>query len=136
MTKTHAYFTISTEDLYNVEKYPFIFIAQYKRARQLLIVPHSTLNRLADKIGNPKNITFVNMTARCGSTLLCQVMHCVPGVRAISEPYGLVHLHGLYARKQIEFDQYRILLKSYIRLLCKLGPNEEFRNIFVKGISI
>ena len=49
-----------------------------------------------------------------------QVMHCVPGVRAISEPYGPVHLHGLYVRKQIKIDQYRLLLKSYIRLLCKL----------------
>ena len=63
-------------------------------------------------------------------------MHCVPGVRAISEPYGLVHLHGLYARKQIGFDQYRILLKSYIRLLCKLGPNEVITIVIIINFHI
>ena len=58
---------------------------------------------------------------KLNNLLRAQVMHCVPGVRAISEPYGLVHVHGLYVRKQITMDLYRLLLKSYIRLLCKLG---------------
>ena len=60
-------------------------------------------------------------------------MYCVPGVRAISEPYGLVHLHGLYVRKQIKMDQYRLLLKSYIRLLCKLERNDVSINLVISG---
>ena len=58
-------------------------------------------------------------------------MHCVPGVRAISEPYGPVHLHGLYVRKQIKIDQYRLLLKSYIRLLCKLERSNVSINMVI-----
>ena len=58
-------------------------------------------------------------------------MHCVPGVRAISEPYGPVHLHGLYVRKQIKIDQYRLLLKSYIRLLCKVERSNVSINMVI-----
>ncbi len=49
----------------------------------------------------------------------CQVMHRVPGVRSISEAYGMLHLHYLYIQRIIGIDGYKKLLKSYFRILCK-----------------
>ena len=43
----------------------------------------------------------------------------VPGVKAISEPYSFVYLHGLYMRKLITMSYYRQLLKSLVRIQFK-----------------
>lgn len=42
--------------------------------------------RLAEEVGDPAlPVVMVNMTTRCGSTLLVQMMNRVPGTRAMSE---------------------------------------------------
>jgi hypothetical protein len=83
-------------------------------------MPHATLHRLAAEMGpDDRNLTFVNMTARCGSTLLCQIMSRVPGVQVMSEPYGFVHLHGYFVQGRMSMEEYTRLLKSYVRVLCK-----------------
>ena len=47
--------------------------------------------RLAEEVGDPAlPVAMVNMTTRCGSTLLVQMMNRVPGTRAMSEG-GTVH---------------------------------------------
>ena len=43
----------------------------------------------------------------------------VPGVKAISEPYSFVYLHGLYMRKHITMGEYRQLLKTMVRIQFK-----------------
>ena len=61
-------------DIYDTSKGPFLWIKQYLAAKKLVVIPHSTLHRLAVEVGHPTDIklTIINMTCRCGSTLLCQ----------------------------------------------------------------
>jgi hypothetical protein len=66
-----------------------------------------------------KTLTFVNKTARCGSTLLCQIMSRVPGVRVMSEPCGFLHLHGHFVLGSISMAKYARLLRRYVTMLCK-----------------
>jgi len=55
---------------------PFIRWAQQDFCQRLIIVPLSTLHRLAEVIGDPKGkLIFLFNTTRCGSTLLTQVDH-------------------------------------------------------------
>ena len=65
---------------------------QFFAAKKLVIMPHSSLNRLASEVGDPvdRRLTLVNMTARCGSTLLGQMVSRVPRTRAISEPWEAI----------------------------------------------
>ncbi len=59
------------------------------------------------------------MTARCGSTLVGQMLSRVPEVRVISEPWVFMHIHGFYVQRLISLPQYQRLLKSALRLQCK-----------------
>jgi len=57
---------------------PFFRFAQLQYCRRLIVVALSTFHRLAELIGDPKDeLVFLFHTARCGSTLLSQVIHYV-----------------------------------------------------------
>ena len=101
-------------------------------------MPHRSFNRLASKVGDPtdRKLTLVNMTARCGSTLLAQMVSRVPGVRAMSEPWSLVHVHGHFICRQISMAEYRVLLRSLVRLLCKKEHKKEVDHIFIKTTTL
>ena len=52
-------------------------------------------------------VTFVNMTARCGSTLLGQMISRTPKAFVMSEPWAWMHLHGHYIGGDIPMAAYR-----------------------------
>jgi len=61
--------------LWHGEYAPFMYMAQMKYCRRLIVVPLSTFHRMAELIGDPKGeLIFLFNTARCGSTLLTQVL--------------------------------------------------------------
>lgn len=111
---------------------------QYFKCEKLVIMPHSSFHRLASEVGDPtdRKITFVNMTARCGSTLLSQMMSRVPKVRAMSEPWIFLHLHGHYRTNKITMDEYKRLIQSSVRLQCKKEHKKEVDQIFIKMTSM
>jgi len=50
-------------------------VTQMKFCRRLIVVPLTTFHRLAEQIGDPRGeLIFLFNTARCGSSLLTQVM--------------------------------------------------------------
>jgi len=52
----------------------FVAQAQMTYAKRLIVVPLTTLHRLAEQIGDPQGeLIFMFQTGRCGSTLLTQV---------------------------------------------------------------
>jgi len=54
---------------------PMIRWAHLKFCRRLIVVPLTTFHRLAELIGDPKGeLIFLFNTARCGSTLVSQVV--------------------------------------------------------------
>ena len=113
---------------------PFLFIAQFLEARKLVIMRHPSFNRLGAEIGDPKNIrmSFVNMTARCGSTLLSQMISRTPKSRTMSEPWCLVHIHGHFNQRLMSIAEYKRLLRNLVRLLCKPERNKDIEHIFIK----
>ena len=122
VTPTHAFFCVSAKtDVYATEKAPFTFLMQYLSAEQLVIMPLKSLVRLADEIGDPDvdTLALVNNTARSGSTLLCQMLARVPGVRVMSEPWALLHLHGHYNQGRLETSEYESLIQSVVRIQGK-----------------
>ena len=117
---------------------PFIFIIQLLKANQLVIMPHSSFNRLASELGDPENkkLTFVNMTARCGSTLLSQMISRTPKCHTMSEPWSFVHIHGHYNQGLISLAEYQRLLRSTVRLLCKPEKKRDVQHIFIKTTAL
>ena len=113
---------------------PFIFIIQFFSAKKLVILPHYSFNRLAAEVGDPSDcrLTFVNMTARCGSTLLSQMVSRTDKARTMSEPWSLVHAHGLFNTKKISMPEYKRLLRSIVRLQCKKEHGRHVDHIFIK----
>ena len=111
-----------------------MFIAQYDLAKKLVIMPHSSFNRLAAEIDDPEGnkVTFVNMTARCGSTLLGQIMSKIPRTRSMSEPWVFVHIHRYFRSGLFSMAEYRRLARSVVRLLCKRGVSQDIEHIFIK----
>ena len=88
VTPTYAVFCITPPEVnvINVSKHPFTVAAQATLAKQLIIVPTQSFHQLADKVGDPKvKVGLVLMTARCGSTLLTQMMHRVPKERCSAD---------------------------------------------------
>ena len=95
---------------------------------------HSSFNRLGAEIGDPQNtrMTFVNMTARCGSTLLSQMISRTPKSKVMSEPWCLVHSHGHFMQGLLSMAEYKRLLRNLVRLQCKAGQEQNVDHIFIK----
>ena len=117
---------------------PFVFIIQLLKATKLVIMPHTSFNRLASEVGDPtdKKLTFVNMTSRCGSTLLSQMIFRTPKTHTISEVWSFVHIHGHYNQGLISLAEYRRLLRSTVRLTCKPEKNRDVEHIFIKTTAL
>lgn len=120
--------------MYNPRTSPFVFMMQFLGAEQLVIVPNATLHRLASELGDPddRKVSMVNMTARCGSTLLCQIFANVPKLRAQSEPWSFVHVQGMYIRREIPHAEYLRLIRSCMRLQCKPEHREGNEYLMIK----
>ena len=87
-SKNQVWFSVSPNyDVYHIGKIPFAFLAQYLKSEKLLIVDHATLHRMAEQLNSPQgNCILMNNTARCGSTLICQLFNRVPNTLVQSEP--------------------------------------------------
>jgi len=67
--------SVTDMHLWRGEYSPFIRYAQMEFCRRLIVVPLSTFHRMSEVIGEPKGeLIFLGHTARCGSTLLTQVL--------------------------------------------------------------
>ncbi|CAM6054407.1 unnamed protein product [Sphagnum tenellum] len=137
ITPTHAFFCVTHDPTKNVNDIavgPFVALSQFIFAQQLIVVPHSTLHRLAEEVGDPtdRTVSIMDMTGRCGSTLICQMMAKVPQVRSLSEPWATVHAHGHYVNGRITLEQLRQLFRSCIRLQCKPEKQSQIDHIFIK----
>ncbi|KAF6033323.1 hypothetical protein EB796_008369 [Bugula neritina] len=139
VTDTEAIFSISdkNENVFNVRKWPFLFLAQLPTAKYLLIMPISSMIKLGEELGDPKaKVIWIYHTGRCGSTALSQVFNSLPDVVSISEPNCLFtldqHFKNKYysQKKQLwtTSEDYLTLYKNTVRLLLK--PTFKDANIF------
>ncbi len=110
-----------------------MFISQYIKAKKLVVMPIESFHRLAGEIGEPKMpVGVVNMTARCGSTLLAQMANRIPNTRSMSEPWATTNIDDLRGRGVISEQESKALLKSAFQVHCKVAPGEILYFILVK----
>ncbi len=120
-------------DVYDMNKYPFILYSQYDMAKKLIIMPLDDFFELGEKVGDPKvDVSLVQYTARCGSTLIAQMMAKIPNTRSMSDPMCLVRLEECYNFGYYSWDTYKKLLRAGIRLHCKVEPGSNIERIFIK----
>ncbi len=120
-------------NVYDTITYPWVFFAHYYIVKKLIIMPLNMFNQLADELGDPNvDVSLVHMTARCGSTLISQMMNRVPNTRSMSEPWALARLSERYNRGCYSWDAYTKLVQSFMRLQCKVEPGSNIRRIVIK----
>ncbi len=120
-------------NVYDTLMFPWVFFAHFHIAKQLIIIPLDSFNRLADELGDPKvDVSLVHMTARCGSTLISQMMNRVPNTRSMSEPWAMARLAERYNRGCYTWDAYRKLVQSFMRLHCKVEAGSDVKRIVIK----
>ncbi len=137
--KDYALFCVTDPDvnIYDTTKFPFLLMGQYLAAKQLVILPTKSFHQLAHELGDPKvPVTMITMTARCGSTLISQLFNLVPGTRSMSEPWAMCNVHELMCRKEITAEENKQLLRSAVRLHCKISPGENVERIVLKMCTL
>ncbi len=65
---------------------PFMRMAQFSHAAQVMLVPWEELDQLAASVPVPENLIFVFNIGRSGTTLVSRVLGLVDGVVSLSEP--------------------------------------------------
>ena len=84
----YAWFCVTDKkvNVYDLKKFPFVWVAQYLMAKELILVPIWAFLRLAEEeVPDPgtdgRDVIMIFNTARCGSTLLCQMFDTLPNTR-------------------------------------------------------
>lgn len=109
----------------------FMRVAQFKHAKKLIYLPLESFHKIADLIGRPKGkITFVNNTARCGSTVLVQMFEQAELCRCLSEndALNMISYHDRRHPKKVILR----IFESVVRLLCKPHKGIEYESYILK----
>ena len=105
-------------DLSRCDYAAFIYLAQFKLAKKLIIMPIHIFHDLGQKVGKPKSkLIFLTNTARCGSTLLTRVFAEIKTCLSYSEPYSLNAIALL--RGVVSDEERERIFTHCINLLCK-----------------
>ena len=104
----------------DLAKVPFVCRTQYEQAQQLITVPYTTLNQLADRLPAVRQPIFVYTTGRSGSTLLHHALNESQIVVSLSEPDAPTQFanlrHQTHGNRDAELCN---LARSSIRFLFK-----------------
>ncbi|XP_076443879.1 uncharacterized protein LOC143282187 [Babylonia areolata] len=104
---------------YRSETSPFFYMAQFFHAEEVYVTSHHWFHVLAAEIAEDCRVpvTWLSITGRCGSTMLCQVMEGVPGVVCVSEPDAILNIAMLANAYRKTSDCCLSLLQSTIYTL-------------------
>lgn len=111
-------------ELWRARYSPFFMAAQYYNAVRVICMPIHSFYRLTEKLEDPKNLTFITNTARCGSTLLTQMFESTGKVVCLSEPSALNVMTKVAEDKEHKEGIDR-LFRHTVRMLCKPTKNNE-----------
>jgi hypothetical protein len=134
MTKREAVFieVKETDNVYRSKHSVYLYQNQYHHAVNVITMPLASFHKIASDVGVPKvPVAWLSCTARSGSTLFSQMMYRVHGMMILSEPDAITTLNFLYKNKRIQVSEYKQLLASCVKLLCK--PDERYSAVFVKA---
>ncbi|XP_005098279.1 uncharacterized protein LOC101847584 [Aplysia californica] len=134
MTRREAVFVEvkESDNVYKSKHSNYLYQNQYHHAVNVITMPLASFHKMASDVGNPRiPVTWLSCTARSGATLVSQMMHRIPGMLSLSEPDAITTLGFLYKKKLIQPSEYKQLLASCVRLLCK--PDDRYSAVFVKA---
>ena len=92
VTEDEAIFCVAreNENVFDTVKNPFLFHALFQHAQYLLVMPVTSMIKLAGKVRRPDaKVIWVHGTGRCGSTAIAQMFNKLPESIAFSEPHCL-----------------------------------------------
>jgi len=123
-------------DIYSSDLNAFMYVAQFKYATHLVVMPISSFYRLADELGDPKaQVVLLSNTGRCGSTLLAQMFEAVPKTLVMSEPDAFTQTGADFSAGKITGNEEEELLRSIFRVQCKHSNEKEITRIIIKTRS-
>ncbi len=64
LTKTHAFFAVTDEDMYDLYKYPFVYMAQARHTRELITMSLKNFIKLGSMVQSNSNTLLLNNSAR------------------------------------------------------------------------
>ena len=73
-------------------------------------------------------LVVIHNTARCGSTLLCQMLNNLPKTRVVSEPFSYLVLHGMRRQGKLSEDQFGEIVKSMTLMSLKSNSGRAHNN--------
>ena len=135
MDEKHVWFCVTDphENVYDMSVLHFVYALQFMKARKLIIMSHSQVCQVAEVAKDKKYChdweLIVTNSARCGSTLLCQMLDQLSDTRVISEPWALVYAHMLKNKGQ---DPGNDVLKAVLRLQMRKTPGSTDKRVVVK----
>ena len=137
VTKHEAIF-VETPDGINIhssDENTFFHMAQFTRSKNVIKMSISLFHALAKRLGNPSvPVIWISHTARCGSTLMCQVFEKVPGTLLLSEPDAPTNIDFMQKLKVVSESERDELMISIIRFLCKSSPGTARICIKTRGV--
>lgn len=123
----HRALFVETPAGLDLSQAPFMYIAQYENAVNLIGVPYETLHQLADGVSlDDARVILVYSTGRTGSTLLGAALNAVESVVNISEPDVFTQLVTYRAWDDSNEADISKLVKSCLKIMCK--PTEQIPN--------
>ena len=111
-------------DIFDTEKYPFVYNIQHTSAEELLTAPHQTVfNYLKGKPARDGcNIAFLHNPGRCGSTAVAAMMFKTKQCVVQSEPTPVLSLALMFNKKDFpasrKSTEYLELVRATFLLLC------------------
>jgi hypothetical protein len=101
----------------DVSAMPFLRMAQYQGAEQVLLMPWGELETLADRVSLPQNMILIFNMGRSGTTLVSRMLANVKNVLSLSEPDAQLDI--TMNRAENGPDLTRELISACTRLLCR-----------------
>ncbi len=110
---------VNSRFYYSARMYPFLCLALYERATELVLMSARDFHRLASELRvtsraseKAARVCVSGMTARCGSTLLAQAANRTAGTRVVSEPWCFVSAYMRWEGGGVHWGEYERLLGS------------------------
>ena len=136
MDENCAWFCVTDEsvDVYDLDKFPFVWTTQFEASQELIILPLWSLIQLYVEDLPKTNLEIIMLfnSARCGSTLACQMFHKLPKTKSMSEPWIGTNLNTVLISGQLNGHDVNALVKACIYLQCKPSIKEPFERIIFK----
>ena len=113
------------ENVFDTVKTSFLYDAIFKHSQYLLVMPVTSMIKLAGKVGRPNaKVIWLHSTGRCGSTAMAQVFNNLPESMALSEPFGLLSIihsfKGRHFGEGTEWKKSRSFVELYTSAVCMI----------------